>query len=48
MLGHSSFLQLQLLDFVAVSPGILLLQQVSRFPILEVTEYYPNSFLHTS
>lgn len=43
LFGHSSFLQLQLLDFVNRSP--LLIQHISRFPVLEVTEYI--SFLCT-
>lgn len=45
---HLSFPHLQILAFVAISPGILLIQQISGFPILEVAEYLHISFLYTT
>lgn len=44
---NTAFLQLQLLDFVAVNPGTLLIQ-ISEFPILKITEYLRISFLYTT
>ena len=42
-----SFLQLQLLGFVAVNASTLLIQQISRFPVLKVIMLGAYTPLHS-